>query len=122
MKINKFRAWEKSSKIMCGFDTLDRIIANFHGLSEEEWNDLVWMNYAGFKDINGIEIYTADIVKHKNGFIYIVEFSNLNHWFCLVQLRQKDTPYTGGINGQEMRYCEFIGSFYENPELLKDCR
>ena len=71
-----------------------------------------------FDKKNKKEIYEGDIVRHQNGFLYVVEWSSINAWWCLVQIRAKDTPYTGGINGQDIWRCEVIGNIFENPELV----
>jgi hypothetical protein len=153
MRIIKFRAWDKELKKMIyrlpsggdgylkepydlekgigvysgwyiHFDHLERNIhhGRFEGIYPEEV-DAEIMQFTGLLDKNGKEIYEGDIVRHQNGFIYIVEFSEINGLWCLVQPRKKDGNvlggvYTGGINGQDIWRCEILGNIYENPELI----
>ena len=75
--------------------------------------------FTGLKDkVNEKEIYEGDIVRHQNGFVYVVEWSSLNAWWCLVQVRDNAVPYTGGIMGQDIWRCEVIGNIHERPYRL----
>ncbi len=130
MREIKFRSWDKKEKKMCNESLM---IGNI-GLGEgsviitedvKKGNELIWMQFTGLKDKNGKEIFEGDIVIHKNGYKYIVEFSEINAKWCLVQPRKEDGNvlegvYTGGIDGQDIWRCEVIGNIYENPELLEE--
>lgn len=74
---------------------------------------LIYLQCIG-KDINGKDICKDDIVKHKNGRIYKVEYSNINFWWCLNGIHDS-------LKGQDMRLhmCHVIGNVYQTPELLK---
>lgn len=128
MREIKFRAWDKTDNKMIGWydrvfplTTNNSVRLKEYAIRSESF--LEYMQYTGLKDKTGVEIYEGDIVILKIGHKYIVEYSQLNAWFCLVQVTDVDgcaidKVYTGGFKGQEMRYCEVIGNIYENPELL----
>jgi uncharacterized phage protein (TIGR01671 family) len=124
MRTIKFRVWDSRTKEM----VIDK---------NQQFDDLIifrkgeliisdrffFTQFTGLKDNNGKEIYEGDIVKHHNGYLYIVEFSEMNAWWCLVQPRKKDgnlleKVYTGGLIGQDIWKGEVIGNIYENPEML----
>lgn len=75
---------------------------------------LIYLQYTGHKDKDDTEIYDSDIVRHKNGRIYKVEYSNINLWWCLNGIYDS-------IKGQDMRLhmCYVLGNSYQSPELLK---
>lgn len=117
MREIKFRGWDKELNFMIDikrykidfngqvlFDNNDKELYN-------QTNKIELMQYAGLKDINGVEIYEGDYLLdgHSGGWgevkfykgAFIVEFGNeiqdLYDW----------------------TYECVIGNIYENPELLK---
>jgi len=133
MREIKFRVWDKKEKEMYDVLTLNRYykdkpmtitwignLFNFpvpptaqKGISEEEENNYILMQYTGLKDENGKEIYEGDIVikrfENPKGTKWekkiVVEIPDFyGEWFC------------GGIDDEY----EIIGNIYQNPELLKN--
>jgi uncharacterized phage protein (TIGR01671 family) len=142
MREIKFRAWDKKRKIMLynvvfaihkdliaitdqnccgiGFDGYFKIFFQ----NCQPINQIVLMQYTGFKDKKGKEIYEGDIVKSTleynaytgmkseiyGGQVYEVIWKNAK--FKLSPLPMKNHFFSWND-------LEVIGNIFENPELLK---
>lgn len=81
------------------------------------------IQFTGLKDKAGKEIFEGDIIDyrfvHEKGFEekarYTVKFETVHGGFRLDGLWPKPYP----VNDFYAQYCEIIGNFFENPELLK---
>lgn len=101
----KFRAWD-GSQMSSNVITIQEL-AN----KDFAWdaNKLVWLEYTGLKDKNGIEIYDGDVVKwtvNDVDRISEVIFDSGCFWMNKV--------WNDWLRGEY----EVIGNIYENPELL----
>lgn len=124
MREIKFRAWDKTDKIMhrtfrpachCQYDFFQFNLAVdvFDGRPD----NMILMQYTGLKDKNGVEIYEGDVVNIDGGGkpnISSVYFAN--GCFCL---DMNETPCELKYY-IDMPFCqaEVIGNIYENPELI----
>ena len=118
----KFRAWDKTQKKIKEVwlnKTIDRF--GITGENVFDNNDYVVMQFTGYKDWKGKDVYEGDIIKSINGQIEYaeVEFNNAAFW-----LKSFDLMY--GEHHREIYHwpanriaLEVIGNIYENPELLK---
>lgn len=121
MRVNKYRAWDKLEKVMHDWE---RVKSEF---TMEYFDDerLVFQQYAGIKDKNGVEIYKGDIIgnpnnKEKDNWYvshHVVEWFDTG--FVGKQLCSSSRIgleyWTRGENGYVV-----LGNIYENPELLKE--
>lgn len=112
----KFRAWEKSEKRMISGQPLNRVIANYYSLENNEWADLEIMQFTGLLDKNGKEIYEGDIVTlydpyTKSQHITEVIWDDVN---CRFAMKYTFVDFDFSITDE----IEVIGNIYENPELI----
>lgn len=119
----KFRAWDKISNKMRFF-----ILAHKHSIltdlpipSKGQWEHLSdFMQFIGFKDWNGKEIYEGDIL---SGVPYNQEvyFDNEK---CAFGVKEYLTEFTRkwDISQEDINYNkrEVIGNIHKTPELIKD--
>ena len=86
---------------------------------EASFEDIELLQFAGFKDRNGVEIYTGFFVRwglstYKICFdcgFYMHDLSKIN----------PDYPITKEFKNASDEF-EIVGNIYENPELLKDTK
>jgi len=123
MREIKFRAWDKSFKVMCyevqnpinvGCDSL-----YFHHFLQDGFE---LMQFTGLKDKNGKEIYEGDIIKNPEAKYLSpeeVRWSGKGSDFCGFTLHDKKY-FTNHLCKTITDQSEIIGNIYENANLLND--
>ena len=127
MREIKFRAWDKRKRRWLEAPLDDgRIFVHWRLDSkvltlQDKKGDVIWCEFTGLKDKNGIEIYEGDVLRRVRIIgttTWRVECAaNLGCWDARLQSNPggdtRDTFYP-----VDWREGEVIGSIYENPELV----
>ena len=124
MRETKYRIWDKKNKIMeYGIDLFSaytdesgfKWISGNMGVtfSEDEKDNLIFLQYTGLKDKNGKEIYEGDTLRCGINDEGNVEFSN----GCFYVLGIMEYPTLAWVCSFG---CEVIGNIWENKELIKN--
>ena len=149
MREYKFRAWDNEANLMIYSDHRTRKLYDvYYGFEmdskgelkckwEAEWEESCppdggafnnLMQYTGFKDDNGVEIYEGDII-HANDFYYDKYNRHVLDTLIIGQVAWDMDRYIVVMGETEWMLGELllnddefkvIGNIYENPELLKE--
>lgn len=98
---------------------------------EKEYKVAIPLFYSGFKDINKVEIYEADIIQGSQEQRGIIAFEKGTFWVRFIDKLMKTiadfnkVPYIKTalgtfMNSSDGKYARVIGNFYMNEELLED--
>ena len=128
-RILKFRAWEKSNNkmyecIVGNTDTKDdKFICPLIWIEENScWvhsDTCIIMQYTGYKDIKGQEIYEGDILTHKDYWWIKIEYDN----GAFIARDIEGIKYNNRITNEyignfDISKWKVIGNIYEDKELI----
>ena len=128
-RIFKFRAWEESEKKkydckVGNTDTNDDKFIRPSIWKEENksWiysNTCIVMQYTGYKDIKGQEIYEGDILTHKDYWWIRIEYDNGAFMARDIESTKYNNRITNEYIGNfNISKWKVIGNIYEDKELL----
>lgn len=114
-----FRAFDKENKVMLTADVL--AFEEYEPLKDQLARCENLMQYTGFKDKNGVEIFEGDYVRCKGTVFtkYVtlqVEMFPENHPDCIMLMSEDNHCHIGDVSED----LEVIGNIYMNPELQRE--
>ena len=121
MRPLKFRAWDSLDKGFsnggyCRYTSMQDSIVS---LDSTISNSLIWSQYTGLLDKQGVEIYEGDIVKVCGERLFEVVFTD----GCFnLKANNKEFVLAIAVQNSQVHECglHVIGNRFENPELLEN--
>lgn len=121
MRELKFRAWNRKDSKMVLLDGIQGNMGFITTSGYNIWHELKYvMQYIGFEDNNGVEIYDEDIIEFYEGDTLVKgEIEWLQEECCFVaRVPGEIEQHYVGLSGDEKLSCTIIGNMYENKNLL----
>lgn len=129
MREFKFRLWDTSNKEMYNKvivgnypDTVPMVWCEYNG--KTDWHHIEpkvckVMQYTGYKDVKGQEIYEGDILAHQDYWWVRIEYYNGSFMVRDVdRIRYKNKVCEKRIGDFDISKWRVIGNIYENKELF----
>ena len=137
MRSIKFRAWDRKEKRMVCCEEFsfspyyiqaDGVVLNLDNIDEKHRHvrlPYTLMQFTGFLDKQGKEVYEGDILKFNSSLyalpdiFYEVFWSEGGAWYIKLIGSSKPFDEVERINGFHLSYGEVVGNIYKCPGLLK---
>ena len=112
----KFRAWNTVDKIMGKSFTLGQFCGAYPMSDNIDTEGIIYMQYVGLKDKNGVEIYEGDLVKTATGKVMQIDWHTRFASFVINREGWMFSHWFG--ESLESSDCEVIGNIHQNSNLL----
>lgn len=118
----KFRAWFPEIKTMSHPQSLSELLL-MASTTDMDVRDVVWLQYTGLNDENGVEIYEGDVVRatgefEEEGSIHEIRYMADRDYSAFDLYPDCECEMNGLSYYMAVGSLEVIGNRYENPELL----
>ena len=126
----KFRAWKLDGGMHKPFDLTNLVSDEYAGESwldcgdglhidhRTGWDSLKIMQYTGFVDKNGKEIFEGDVVKSNNNHLFVINFKYGS--FGANWIKDDFVWHGFATNSFIEKKFEIVGNIYENPKLITE--
>jgi uncharacterized phage protein (TIGR01671 family) len=123
-RIPNYRVWHKIEKRFVDLRSIDFELDNIgydcqgeaHYYDVAKFDEIVFQQFTGLKDPEGIDIYEGDIVRYElDGTVYTQTVGWGNNGWEMIDTRLYSTPLITNLPNFEV-----IGNIFENSELLNN--
>jgi uncharacterized phage protein (TIGR01671 family) len=123
-RIPNYRVWHKIEKRFVDLRSIDFELDDIgydcqgeaHYYDVAKFDEIVFQQFTGLKDPEGIDIYEGDIVRYElDGTVYTQTVGWGNNGWEMIDTRLYSTPLITNLPNFEV-----IGNIFENSELLNN--
>lgn len=112
MRTIKFNVWDIDRRVMY-YDVLSlkhNCIEKWASLEVRTSNNVIWLQFIGFLDEDGREIFDGDILRDKNGSTFSIQWFQDDMCFGEVAICGMSDSF---LSKEYYKQCKIVGNIYE---------